>query len=127
MKKRTVLFIVLILLGVIAFSGYQYLYKEHRNIATETSVMETSAEALLTLFQEGDATEYLNKTLTVSGVITQIEGKAITLNEVVQATFDSLPETLSLQQNINLKGRCVGYDELFEIVKIDQCAILPTK
>ncbi|HBC03364.1 MAG TPA: hypothetical protein DC015_03990 [Aequorivita sp.] len=66
----------------------------------------------------------MNQTISVTGVITNLEDGAITLDESVYATFDENIPQLTTNEKIMIKGRCIGYDELFEIVKLDQCSLI---
>lgn len=123
MKKKLALliFAIVIIGGVI---GYNYLYQDHREIATEEPIAELSSEAILEIFKQEDSNEILNATVTVNGKITEILEKSITLDDRVSCSFTEIPEDLSLGMEVELKGRCIGYDDLFELVKMDQCVIL---
>lgn len=120
-KKFLILFILLLLVG---YFGYNYLYQDHRDIKSETSQLEITAPYLLERFKTNDGNALLNKTISVSGVITNLEDRAITLDESVYAAFDENIQHLTTNENIIIKGRCIGYDELFEIVKLDQCSLI---
>lgn len=112
------------LLLLAGYIGYGYLYKDHRDIAAEASTLEISALELIQKFKNGEGTSLLNKTITVSGKLTQVEPQAITLDEAIYGSFDANIENLNLNDSYRIKGRCIGYDDLFEIVKLDQCTIL---
>ena len=124
MKKKR-LFLILILLVVIGgFMVYNYMYQDHRDIQSETSQLEITAPYLLERFKTDDDASLLNKTITVTGTITSIEEGAVTLNESVYASFsEEIPE-LKANNKVAIKGRCIGYDELFGIVKLDQCTMI---
>ena len=113
------------MLGLVvgAYTGYKYLYKDHRNIGEEVSVMEVGADDLQRMFQNSTAGSVINKTLTVIGTITQIEGNSITIDDKVQCSFKHKIEHLNIGDEARVKGRCIGYDDLFEIVKLDQSTI----
>ncbi|HBL80367.1 MAG TPA: hypothetical protein DDZ79_10810 [Aequorivita sp.] len=122
-KQRKFLILVLIL-ALIGFFGYNYLYQDHRDIKTETSQLEITAPYLLERFKKNDAEDLLNKTITVTGIVTDLEEGAITLEESVYASFNESFSNVSVNQKVSIKGRCIGYDELFEIVKLDQCSLI---
>lgn len=124
MKKRTIFLLVIVVLVVGTYVGYKYLYKEHRDIQSEVPSLRMEATALLELFQTQQTEQALNKALVVTGSIMEIESTSITLNGGVRCIFDVLPIGLALAQEIEVKGRCIGYNELFEIVELDQCQIL---
>jgi len=123
MKRKIVFLIVMLGLVAGAYIGYKYLYKDHRNIGEEVSVMEVGADDLQHMFQNSEAESVINKTLTVFGTITQIEGNSITLDDKVQCSFENMLEQLAIGDKVRVKGRCMGYDDLFEIVKLDQSTI----
>ena len=123
MKRKIVFLIVMLGLVAGAYTGYKYLYKDHRNIGEEVSVMEVGADDLQRMFQNSEAESVINKTLTVFGTITQIEGNSITLDDKVQCSFENMLEQLAIGDKVRVKGRCMGYDDLFEIVKLDQSTI----
>lgn len=124
MKKPRKLLILLVLLLVVGFLGYNYIYQDHRDITAEAPKLEITAPYLLERFKTNDAEGLLNKTIAVTGQITGVEEGAIILDESVHATFLEKPPTLPSGEKVRLKGRCIGYDELFEIVKLDQCSLM---
>lgn len=124
MKKPRKLLIFLVLLLVVGFFAYNYIYQDHRDISAEAPTLEITAPYLLERFKTNDADGLLNKTLSVTGLITGLEEGAITLDESVHATFLEKNTSLSKHEKVRIKGRCIGYDELFEIVKLDQCSLM---
>jgi uncharacterized membrane protein affecting hemolysin expression len=121
-KQRKILILIVLLL--VGYFGYNYIYQDHRDIKSETSQLEITAPYLLERFKTNDANSLLNKTISVTGVITNLEDGAITLDESVYATFNENISQVTTNEKIMIKGRCIGYDELFEIVKLDQCSII---
>ena len=68
---------------------------------------------------------YLNKTIIVSGIITEQSKATITLDDVIFCSFiNEKSKTLNIKNKVFIKGRCIGYDDLLEQVKIDQCTII---
>ncbi len=124
MKKRKIFLLVIVVLVVGTYVGYKYLYKEHRDIQSEAPSLHLEAAALFDLFQTDETEQALNQTLIVTGIIELIESTSITLEGGVRCIFEVLPEGLTLAQAVEVKGRCIGYNDLFEIVELDQCQIL---
>ena len=110
------------------FSGtyflYNYLYQNHRNIQLEKAEVIVSAEGLIDFFKKNESEKVLNKTLEINGLLTEISSKSVTIDNKVQCSFNFEIKDFKINQNITVKGRCIGYDELFEIVKIDQSSII---
>ena len=118
-SKRIFSFMVLILMAI---GLYYYAYKDHRDIANEGAVFTGKAVALKdSIVQNNEA--FLNQTLAVSGEVTFIEGNSITLDDVLMAQFENSP-TVQLNQQLTLKGRCIGFDDLFDVVVLDQATIM---
>lgn len=121
-RKRMVIALILLLIG--SYFGYHYLYQEHRDIQTETTFLETDSEGIVRLFTDSSTPKVLNQTVQITGVITQIEESGITLDDMVHGSFSTLPLEVEVGDEVVVKGRCIGYDDLFEIVKLDQCSII---
>ena len=124
MGRRNKLLIALLFLAVAAYFGYNYLYQDHRDIESEASAVEVAAGELKAMFQETADANVLNKTVTVSGEITEVESNAVTLDGSVHCTFDAEVSGMAVGDKVSIKGRCIGYDDLFEVVKLDQCTQL---
>lgn len=122
MKKRNYILIAFLVIVAGAYTGYKYLYKSHRNIESEVASIKLEAKELLGMFASENTEEVLNKTVEVTGIITEMDAQSITLDEAIQCTFVQLPQGLELNKKVTIKGRCIGYDELFEIAKLDQCS-----
>ncbi|MBJ6367092.1 OB-fold protein [Snuella sedimenti] len=125
MRKWYIIFVIIL----IAVIGYNYIYQDHRDIETETPAYDVTSTILINNFIN-NATDsekkYLNKTVEVSGNISEINATDLTLNDVVFCLF-STPinkTTIQLGSQIKIKGRVIGYDDLLEQVKLDQCSIL---
>ncbi|MEX0314872.1 MAG: hypothetical protein AB3N18_11885 [Allomuricauda sp.] len=103
--------------------GYKYLNPEQRNIATETARYELSANDLFSGFTtDGDA--YIDQVLLTSGEVTEVEKNSVTLDDKVLVNFITAPlSKVEKGSHISIKGRCIGYDDLLELVKIDQATI----
>jgi hypothetical protein len=118
-SKRIFSGIVLILMAI---GFYYYAYKDHRNIATEGAVYTDTAIALKdSIVQNNEA--FLNQTVTVYGMVTFIDDDSITLDDALVAQF-ATGHTAQLNQQLTLKGRCIGYDDLFEVVVLDQSTLM---
>ncbi|WP_124980711.1 OB-fold protein [Nonlabens xiamenensis] len=124
MKK--ILLVVLILIALVGLSGYYFIYQDHRDIASEDAIATYEADELLAIFQDADTEndrDIIDQVIQVQGKITSQESFNITLDNKV---FIELAEELSSTNNtvLMIKGRCVGYDDLLEEIKIDQAIII---
>ncbi len=126
MKK---LLIAILIIGITAFIGYKYLYQSHRDIQGEKAEFTLGATELVREFFESSdisSKKYVNKTIIVHGKLTEIEDNSLLLNDAVYSTFDTNHNVSvsSLNSDFTIKGRCIGYDELLEVVKFDQASII---
>lgn len=124
MKKQVKIVIALVFVSLGLYFAYNYIYQDHRNIKGEKAVVSIPASELISYFNKNNSKKVLNKTVQVSGIITEINTKNIILDHKVQCSFDSVLKNLNLNEIIIVKGRCIGFDELFEVVKIDQSSII---
>ena len=129
MKKKLGIAITGLLVGVVAlgFILNATLNPKPRVIANEKAAFLIPADELQYFFANNEETasqKYMDKVLEVSGQVTEIEGKSIVLDNRVLVNF--LTDTgngLNEGEELVIKGRCVGFDELLLQVKIDQAEI----
>ncbi|WP_241657639.1 OB-fold putative lipoprotein [Flavobacterium cerinum] len=124
MKKRIIITLVF-LIGTGALL-YGFLYKEARDVSNEASAFTVTAKKLsdeyLANTVHADA-KYLNKTIDLNGVVTDVKDSLVIINHKVVCGFDTAIGNPGINKNITIKGRCIGFDELFGEVKLDQCTI----
>ncbi len=125
MRKGIVIFGLLIIAAVI---GYNYIYQDHRDIESEAAEFSMPSSKIALQFSENATTaeqKYLNKTIEVSGRVTEISSNELTIDDSVFCQFRvALPTSKSKNSTIKIKGRVIGYDDLLEQVKLDQCTII---
>lgn len=127
MKKLIIILLIALVGGVVA---YLYVFhKPHRDLMEEDARHEIPAEQLLTDFTaDGPAanTKYLDHVITVGGVVSNIDSASITLEPGVFCHFHEQAETSAIKPGdwVDIKGRVVGYDELFGEVKLDYCSLV---
>ena len=127
MKK---FFIIALSFSVLAFLGYWYVFKNDRNFSSEKSIKVTNVLNIITEFNKNDIeanAKYLDKMIEFSGSVSLVDlkNKTMMLEEKVFTSFK--PEDfVVVKENtiIKIKGRFLGYDELLEEIKLDNCMIL---
>ena len=128
MRKRKYLVVFLLILILSVIIGYNYMYKEHRDISSEKADFTLTSQDLVNEYQidlDEATAKYLDKTIELSGKVTDVESDNFTLNNVVICYSDSLTiQSLNITDNIKAKGRSIGYDELLEYIKLDQVTII---
>lgn len=117
---------VLIVIATLLYGYYGFLYKDVRDISSETSAFTIAAKELSDEYSADTAnadTKYLNKTIELAGLVTDVKDSLLILNHKVVCSFDAALGNTVINKNISVKGRCIGFDELFGEVKLDQCTI----
>lgn len=124
MRKWLILIIVLLLV----FIGYNYVYQDHRDIKKETATFLLSSIHISRDFSQDpiqSEAKYLDKTVEISGFITELNKNDLTLGNQVFCQFEkNIKQSLEIGSELIIKGRCIGYDDLLEQVKLDQCHIV---
>lgn len=119
---------ILIAIVIIAIVGYNYLYKDHRNIESEKVQFSLTAQQIHSEFKNDidlSQDKYLNKTMEISGLVSEKNETEITIDDKVFCQFSKKITKQGIQPNskITVKGRFIGYDDLLEQIKLDQCII----
>lgn len=130
MKKIIVFLIVLFI--IIAIAGYFYLYQDHRDVSTTDAVNSFKSSNLVEIFQDADQENdklILDQVILVSGIATSNSSGSVTLDNKIFIELDSKNYktsnyVININQSYTIKGRCLGYDDLLDEVKIDQAIII---
>ncbi len=123
MKRRTI-YVFVVLLAAAVITGYNYIYQDHRDIQKEQAIYTGDAKGLNTMFLEPQKDLLLNKTVVVTGIVTAVEDGGTTIDNAVFVSYSEPTKQPKLGDKVTIKGRCIGYDELFELVTIDQASIV---
>lgn len=130
MKKNKIvlwLVILLILLSAGSYVYYGVLFKTSRNIESEEPAFSISAATLIEDYsgnqKKADA-KYLNKTIEINGIVSTVTDSTLVLQNTVFCILNEPQKNNPINKNVVIKGKCIGYDELFEEVKLDLCIII---
>mgnify|MGYP006113020415 CR=1 FL=1 len=123
--RNKIIFSLILVFGIII--AYNYMYPDHRSISEESVSYTLDADSLFNEFTEDSQQaelKYLDQTIIVSGVITSINANSVTISNKIYGQFETLNSDLKVNDSIAVKGRCIGYDDLLEEIKLDQCSII---
>ena len=67
--------------------------------------------------------EWLNNIVVLEGVLTSKDENGITLNNRIYCQFSTRQKIVVAEQTLQIKGRFIGYDDLLNELKLDQCII----
>ena len=128
MKKIILIVLILGLLGGIGAYFYVF-HKPHRDLANEEAALTEQANILTDKFREDAKSAnsvYLDQVVEVRGVASEVHPDHVLLEGGVYCTLseDAQNPEVSQGSEITVKGRVVGYDDLFEEVKMDFCQVV---
>lgn len=118
------------LFALVGFLSWVYFYtfhSKHRTISEEQVTAEFQAPELLYAFtrDDSDIASYADQVILVTGKVSSADKTTIVLNGMVQVNLlPAIQPPVQKGRTLTLKGRCVGYDDLLEVVKIDQATLI---
>lgn len=125
-KKTIITFSILAIVGFGAYYCYShFLYKEARNIATEKPSFSINSSDLINEYSSDPTkadSKYLNKTIEIKGKVTEVSDSTLTIDQKIFCKMNGKANENLADKTITVKGRCIGYDDLFEQIKFDQCS-----
>ena len=124
-KYSPLIFIVLLIIV------YAVWNKPHKNYSNTKPNITIDSSNFIKEFKTNStiATEkYLNHIILVNGNVTDRLTKSVVLNNGIVCTFDSLSlkalGLIQINNEVSIKGRFVGFDDLFEEIRLDHCFIM---
>ncbi|MDT7832622.1 hypothetical protein RQM59_09535 [Flavobacteriaceae bacterium S356] len=107
-----------------AAAVYLYAMRPPAKIESKAVDFSGTSDSFMAKVKE-DATVWENKVVSLMGKITSKDDKGITLSNQIYCQFrdDVDSSLLNVGSEITLKGRVIGYDDLLEELKLDQCII----
>ena len=120
------LFSAIVIFAIVYFS----FNKPHKNFVKAPLDYTIQSTELFQKYQvdvSNANTSFLDKILLIKGTIKEISSNMIILDGNIVCSFNP-PQTidpkLKLTDKISIKGRCIGYDDLLEEVRIDNCSLM---
>ena len=126
MNKKLITCLILFSIGL--YASYRYVYQEHRNIYIEEPKYILTCDSLFHHFNinQKEANQiYINQILKIKGIINTVSENQLILHPGIACLVDSNIKINGVlpKDTIEIKGRCVGFDDLFLEVKMDQITL----
>lgn len=123
-KKNKLFLLVMLAITSIGFTFYQYSFKPPVKISEKKIDFVGSSTELLNKIQK-EGNQWQDKVVIISGKITKLDSQGIMISPNIYCQFLDLifSKKIQLNDTISVKGRVIGYDDLFEELKLDQCLI----
>nr|WP_294925725.1 hypothetical protein [uncultured Flavobacterium sp.] len=126
MKKKIILTVLAI--TVVAVFGYCYVwYGGARDVSAEDAVFNVSSKNIIAEFDSDIAksnAKYLEKAIAITGSVSKINEKQIIIDNTIVCDLKEPDSSIKEDQQITLKGRVVGYDDLMGEIKLDECSVI---
>ena len=124
-KKFRIILFTIVLVAIAAFTGFNYvMYGGARNLSNEETAFTVSSKSIANEFATNidlSNKKYLEKAIAVKGTITKITGNEVIIDNSIICNLKNFDPSIQKDQEVTLKGRVVGYDDLMGEVKMDQC------
>ena len=131
MKKKKIIILVSLLSFLAVSTTIYFIWnKPHKNYFNAPVDIYIEGTKLNEYYQNDlmDANlKFLDKILLVSGPVTKLNSRLVIIGDNIVCSLDSshvLDTSIKLYDEISVRGRCIGYDDLFEEVRIDHCFIM---
>ena len=126
MKNKILVAFTFISLAV--YLSYRYVYQEGTKVIHEKTQFQLDSYNLYTHFSSNPDwanQTYSNQIIEVSGVVKSKSKNLLILKPGIVCKVDSntVISEIQLNDSIKIKGRCLGFDDLFEEVKVDKVII----
>ena len=118
----------IILLAIVVYFVWNKPHKDYSTIKTDITI---SSLNFINEFKANStlATEkYLNQIILINGNVTDKLTKSVILDNGIVCTLDSSSlkalRLIQINNEVSIKGRFVGFDDLFEEIRLDHCFIM---
>ena len=109
---------VLPLVALVAFVYYTKSLKP--NYSSMKPTLTTDSHDLLWRFQMNEGAELINQVVQFRGKITGFDSILVIMDHRLICNPDStMVDDLSIGDSTTLKGRCIGYDDLLQELRLD--------
>jgi len=120
-------FLFLIVVAAVAYFSYNKPHKDFLKAPIEYTIQSTELFQKYQLDVPNANAIFLDKVLLINGIIKEISSNMIILDGNIVCSLDpsqTVNAKLKLTDEISIKGRCLGYDDLLEEVRIDNCSLM---
>jgi hypothetical protein len=127
-KRKKIVFISLLAISLFGLASYNYImYGGARDLTSEDTAFTVSSKQIIQEFStnaEISNSKYLEKPIVISGTITAIDSSQVIVDHSIVLNLKNPDISIKNNQKITIKGRFIGYDDLMQELKLDQCFII---
>ena len=121
------LFPLFIIGSIIIYVIYNKPHKDFDKLPFDDTIESIDLVSFYQDNPDNANTRFLDKIILVIGTITDIEKNIIILDNSIVCKLDPsqmITEQININTEVSVKGRCIGYDDLLEEVRIDHSFIM---
>lgn len=124
-KKSKITIGILLLAIIVGYAILNFAYKPHQTI-DERDVKFTGTVEEFSKTVAKDAQPWQDVVVQLDGTITSIDANGFNLNSNTYCQLSDAKAISAIKtgQNITIKARMIGYDDLLEELKLDQTKII---
>ena len=127
--RKPFVYVALALAGAVLFFAVYEYSRPASDRTMESSAVTLSAHELHSGFLGGDSlqsAQWLNQIVEVTGEVQSAEGTTVMLVPGVVCRFEESPDRSQCLEGseVTLKGRVLGFDDLFNEVRMDFCFVV---
>lgn len=121
-KSKLILTVIFIVSIVLLFIVTKIVYAPHEKTADVESVYKGKASDFITNMNI-DTTITAGIVIELSGRVTSVLDSTITIDNNIFCQFSNQPTLINLGENVLVKGRYIGFDDIMGEVKLDNCIL----
>ena len=114
------------IIPIIALFAFLYYTKSFQtDFVSEKPVLNTDAASLFWRFQINEADDLINKIVQVNGKVTGFDSTLLILNNsLICYPENNKKIEVEIGTIINIKGRCISYDDLLQELRLDHVILI---
>lgn len=97
-----------------------------RDLNDEKPLFEVTSKKIIEEFTtniDSANLKYIDKAIAVSGIVTAVKNHEVIVDNTLICNLKNINNDIKVDQNIIMKGRVVGYDDLLSELKLDKCSV----
>ena len=125
MKKSKNFRLSIAVIGLIVFFSsllYNYLYQSHKDVETTPAFFTGNSIEFHQQFNT-DYSIVFTKTIEITGKVTSVVSEGFILDGTIYCQLQPNQKMPSTSQMVSVKGTVIGYDDLLNELKLNECIL----
>ena len=104
---------------LVAAIGLFFYFQPAPDRSAESAEMAVESKVLYKALSSGDKATYLDRVIAVTGAVKGVDGQTVMLRPGIACRMEGEFTTPRAGETITVKGRVLGYDDMFGEVQLD--------